>query len=172
MTTLVLTTRVPTLRRTWNAFTTGDSDANAWYGYDYAGQDPINGYDLTGTCKKHRGGWFHRALCASLDAAGNAAIDEATAAVENELLGPAAIPADLVSGGQVAHAVKKTMDFAAKHVEQLDYVGAAAFCAEGAGFAFEATGNPYAAGGACIVNGLTELIIVHQAAKKIKEAGS
>jgi hypothetical protein len=50
-------------------------------------------------------------------------------------------------------------------------VGAAAFCVEGAGFAFEMTGNPYAAGGACVVNGLAELIIVHQAAKKIKGAG-
>lgn len=25
------------------------SDTNAWYGYDYAAQDPINGYDLNGT---------------------------------------------------------------------------------------------------------------------------
>ena len=111
--------------------------------YDYAGQDPVNSYDLQGTCKKHRGGWFHRFLCASLDDVAGAAEDNAVAALESSLsrVAPAV---DLVTNGDATRYGKKALGFAAKHVEQLDYVGAAAFCVEGAGFAFEMTGNPYA----------------------------
>ena len=68
-------------------------------------------------------------------------------------------------------------NWAAAHVEQIDYAGAVAFCLEGAGLGAElgsAAGPWGTAGGAlggCLVNGLTEVIIVHHAREQILRSG-
>jgi hypothetical protein len=39
--------------------------------YDYANQDPINNYDLSGTCSAHGHGFWQRRLCSIKHVAGN-----------------------------------------------------------------------------------------------------
>jgi RHS repeat-associated protein len=68
------------------------------------------------------------------------------------------------------------LDWAAKHINEIDYAAAAAFCLEGAGLGFELGAETplTAAGGAiagCLINGLTETIIVHRAKKQIQQSG-
>jgi hypothetical protein len=45
-----LTTTVPAIKPTGTATSTSAPSVRAQYNYDYAGQDPVNKYDLKGTC--------------------------------------------------------------------------------------------------------------------------
>ena len=43
------------------------------HGYDYAGQDPVDAYDLNGTCNSKHGSWFKRQICGAVNAGSRAA---------------------------------------------------------------------------------------------------
>jgi RHS repeat-associated protein len=144
--------------------------------YDYAGQDPVNGYDLDGNCNRHNR-WYGWACPRSIEHRAKSAINagkkdlerEAARVLINALGGPAALVADGLGGHRLTRAIVASMNWAAKHVGALDYAGAAAFCAEGFGMGTELTGNPWGGLGGCVANGLAELIIVKHAENEIKK---
>jgi RHS repeat-associated protein len=166
-------------------------DGGSLNNYDYAHQDPINGYDLSGLisnrlcdggpCGPGSGGSGSGSSGSSSGSTsgsggpGDGGSSDGGAGAGgrgDSFIGCVKHPIGCVTSGakDAESATTATLDWASEHIDEIDYVSAGVFCVEGAGLGFAVAGLPGAFGG-CLVNALTEIIIVQHAKQTILQYG-